>query len=186
MSKKVIIIGAVILLLVAIGGGVFYWWQSGKELREINKDLPSGVKAEKKDDQSILQNEAEGYEIKIPDGWGGIDNAEYTGEVGSGQFSIKSKETDEWVSIFTFNDVKQPDFHTWVEQHLKEFEGMRFFSPIITGEETLNGHEVIKVRDVNPTGTFYFYFVKNGSKVLEIYTDYSENAVREVVSNIEF
>ncbi|MBT9167583.1 MAG: hypothetical protein DDT19_00921 [Syntrophomonadaceae bacterium] len=66
MDKKTIVLIMLLLLTIA-GGGAFWWWQSGKELRELNKDLPEGVKVVKSlTGQYRVANERDGYRINWP------------------------------------------------------------------------------------------------------------------------
>ena len=66
MNKKLVII-FVILIFLAVTGGVF-WWQSGAELRELNKDLPEGIKITKDTSgQYKVTNKKDGYEIQWPE-----------------------------------------------------------------------------------------------------------------------
>ena len=45
--KKKILVSLLILFLLAIAGGIFWYWQNQKDVRDINKTLPEGVKVAK-------------------------------------------------------------------------------------------------------------------------------------------
>lgn len=67
MNKK-LFIPLIIIILLLIAGGVFWWWHSGKELRELNKDLPEGVNIIKNlTGQYMIVNEQDGYRINWPE-----------------------------------------------------------------------------------------------------------------------
>jgi len=78
---------------------------------------------------------------------------------------------------------------SWVEKRIKDLEGIRFSSSpstSITGKEKIGNYEVVKVKDEAITGTFFFYYFQQNSKVYEIYTDYSEESIKEVILNGSF
>lgn len=65
MNKK-LVIGGVVLLLV--GGGAFLAWQNGKDARELNKNLPKGVRVTKSlfGNEYTVVNNIDGYEFRVP------------------------------------------------------------------------------------------------------------------------
>ncbi len=66
MNKK-LFIPLIIIVLLLTSGGVFWWWHNGKELRELNKDLPEGLKIVKSlTGQYMIINEQDGYRINWP------------------------------------------------------------------------------------------------------------------------
>jgi len=96
MSKKTTI-SIIVIILLLIGGGVYYWWQNETELSELNKNLPQGIRVEKRDGQEVVVNTIDGYEIKIPKEWGGLENIEYLNKKSG--LTLKSKNTEDWLSI---------------------------------------------------------------------------------------
>jgi len=65
MRKKVIILTILISLLIA--GGIFWWWQSGEELRELNKNLPEGIRVIKTfSGEYEIINKKDDYKINWP------------------------------------------------------------------------------------------------------------------------
>jgi len=82
MSKKYIVIGLVVLILAAIGAGLFLW-QNQKDVRELNKNLPNGIRVVKSlvgNNYKVI-NKIDGYEFKIPKEWKGINEINYAPEM---------------------------------------------------------------------------------------------------------
>ena len=67
MKKKIIIIISIVLILVA-GGGFFWWNGNQKDVRELNKNLPEGVRVMKSliGNEYKVVNKIDGYEFKVP------------------------------------------------------------------------------------------------------------------------
>ena len=181
MNKKFIIFGIFILLLIA--GGVFWWWQSGKELKELNKSLPEGIRVEKRQGQEVIVNKKEGYEIKVPKDWGGIKRIEYLGN----ELLVGAKTTEDWASISMYNSENR-DLNLWLKEHFKE-NTLRFPDAItsIVGDETIGNLKVTKVITDDPEiGLTYFFYFQKDSKIYEIYSDLSEQSIRNVILNSSF
>jgi hypothetical protein len=178
MNKKILLIGLA-LLIIGMAIASFLYLKSNKKIN-INSEMPSVESNSGK----IINNEIDGYSVKIPDSWGSAASAEYVGEAKE-QFSIKAKDSGDWVVIIASKFSHEISFDDWVKSRLEELQGMRFYSPIIIGKETIGGHEIIKIKDETPAGVFFTYFLKADSKILEVYTDYSEDSVRSIVSNID-
>jgi len=65
MARKLIFFSLVFIL---IGGGFFYWWTTQKDVRELNKTLPDGIRITKSligNDYGVV-NKIDGYEFKVP------------------------------------------------------------------------------------------------------------------------
>ena len=94
IAKK--IVGPVFVLLL-ISGGVFYWQNNQKDVRELNKTLPVGVKVAKNlfgfGNEYKVINKIDGYEFKVPSAWKGIEKIEYEDVIDT-DLSIK-KQTKE-------------------------------------------------------------------------------------------
>ena len=187
MQKKTTILILIIVIVLLLIGGVYWWWQGEAELKELNKNLPEGIRVEKRNGQEVIINTIDGYEIKVPEEWGEIEIAEYLNKESG--LTLKSKNTEDWVSISEFNEEQNTDLFSWVEKRIKDLEGIRFSpSPFtfILGEEKIGNYEVIKVIDEAITGTFFFYYFQKGSQIYEIYTDYSEESIRDIILNMSF
>ena len=97
MQKKTTILILIIVIVLLLIGGVYWWWQGEAELKELNKNLPEGIRVEKRNGQEVIINTIDGYEIKVPEEWGGIEIAEYLNKESG--LTLKSKNTEDWVSI---------------------------------------------------------------------------------------
>lgn len=185
MQKKTIILIIVIVLLL-IGGGVYWWGQGEAELKELNKNLPDGIRVEKRNGQEVIINTIDGYEIKVPEEWGGIEIAEYLNKESG--LTLKSKNTEDWVSINNYEITEGTNLNSWLKEHFENYS-LSFPESItsITGEEKIKNYEIIKVKVEHPmTGTTFFYFFQQGSNVYKIYTDYSEKSIRAIILNGHF
>jgi len=77
--KKIILI---VIGLILIGAGLFYWWQNQADVRELNKDLPDGIKVVKSilGEEYRVVNKIDGYNFEIPieaKSWNKIGSVEY-------------------------------------------------------------------------------------------------------------
>ncbi|HOK34764.1 MAG TPA: hypothetical protein PLB19_01335 [Candidatus Paceibacterota bacterium] len=190
MSKK-ITISIIVIALLLIGGGVYWWWQSKVELQELNKNLPQGIRVERRNNQEVVVNTLDGYEIKVPKEWGGLENVEYLDKESG--LTLKSKNTEDWVLINSYENSyeienSKSNLNDWLNIHFKEQP--LFFPESITsifGEENIKNYHIIKVKTDDPLiGTHFFYYFQQNSKIYEIYTDYSEESIREVILNGNF
>jgi len=185
MKKKLVILIVVGVILILAIGVVYFFWQGGPEIRRLNKNLPEGIRIEKRGDQQVIVNKKDGYEIKVPKEWGGVREVEYLGEE-EGQFIVGAKKTDERVVIIVSKIKNEIDLLSWIKNRFQDFQGTRFYSPVIVGEERIGNHNIIKAKDESPVGTFFFYYFEAKSKIYEIYSDYSEKSIRAVILNGNF
>src|SRR3989344_3057501 len=99
-------IGILIFILVLAGSGFFYW-QSQKDVRELNKTLPKGVRVVKSlfGNEYKVVNKIDGYEFKVPKEWRGVEKIEYTAEwtekgyVGKGIGMTGREETEKSIGV---------------------------------------------------------------------------------------
>jgi len=76
MKKNIVILIVVGVILILAIGVVYFFWQGGPRLRSINKNLPKGIRVEKRNGQEVVVNDIDGYEIKVPKEWGGVREVE--------------------------------------------------------------------------------------------------------------
>jgi len=71
-----------LIVMLGIGAG-FFLWQNQKDVKEVNKNLPAGIKVVKglfSSDDYVVVNKIDGYEFKLPKEWKGVKDVEYTPE----------------------------------------------------------------------------------------------------------
>ncbi len=190
MQKKTTILILIIVIVLLLIGGVYWWWQGEAELKELNKNLPEGIRVEKRNGQEVIINTIDGYEIKVPEEWGGIEKVDYREASTTQQKWIFLEGDKGQITEIRSHKLTQENIElkSWVKNWIKELQGSRFApSASILGEEKIGNYEVIKVIDEKPiTGTFFFYYFQKGSQIYEIYTDYSEESIRDIILNMSF
>jgi len=186
MKKNIVILIVVGVILILAIGVVYFFWQGGPEIRRLNKNLPEGIRIEKRGDQQVIVNKKDGYEIKVPKDWGGVREVEYLSKESG--LTIGAQDTEDWVSVSVYEVLRGIDFDVWLKQFLKDHP-LSFPEKItsIIGEEKIKNYKVIKIKVEHPmTGTTFFYYFQTDSHIYEIYTDYSEKSIRAVILNGNF
>jgi hypothetical protein len=187
MGKKIALVIGVIIILGFGGGGFFYWWQNQAGVRELNKDLPQGVRVEKSlfGDEYRVVNKIDGYEFKVPDGWHGLGMVEYIpkrSESGytAASISMEGKEgTGRIVTIdqFRIENAKKIDLKSWAESNFETFGLVGNFS-----KDEIGHIEIVKTReDVHLLGMSVYFFKKNST--IYAITGGSEDFIREIILN---
>lgn len=189
MNKKFIIF--IILILLLIAGKVFWWWESGKELRELNKSLPEGIKVEKREGQQVVVNKKDGYEIKVPDEWKGVRNLNYREIEDGRQRTIYLEANEGQIIEIRTHQLAQTniELESWVKDLIESLQDSRY-SPntLILGKEKIGNYEILKTKEegTHIMPTFYFYYFQKDSKIYEIFTDYSEENIRDIILKGKF
>ncbi len=185
MKKKIFIFFFLFLVFLCFFLLLYF---KDKEIRELNKNLPQGVYFEKRGKDLFLINKLDGYELKIPESWGGVREVRYV----EGELSFQAKFTDDWVAvnkiILQDQKITIDEFVTQKIKALKEGKEVKgkHFSPFakIEGKEVLNGKKIIKMVDKDPIiGECFVYYLKQKNLIYEIYSDFSENSVRLIIFN---
>ena len=167
MSKK-IIFSLIVILILVVGGG-FFWWQDQKDVRELNKGLPEGVRVVKSlfGKEYKVVNKIDGYEFKVPRELGGIKEIIYyeqTDEEPPG-ISIDTQSGDLFgVGVVNLED-EQISLESWVQENI-----IKTMPPNWRIEKQfLNGTETFKlVAEKQPLSEIPSYFFKIGSKIYNI------------------
>lgn len=186
MSKKIIF--SIIVISILAVGGFFCWWQNGAELRELNKNLPDGIRVVQRNGSQVVINQKDGYEIKVPEGWGGLEKVRYK-EIENNQEKYLLLEGNNGVVIemrqHTINEVGVEE---WLEKQKEGLKNPRFGDfTIFLGEEKIGNYEILKLKNESPiVGTIFTYLFKKDSQIYEIYTDCSEESIRDVILNGTF
>ncbi len=182
MSKKTTIILITIIALILISGGV-YLWKNKAELQELNKNLPQGIRVERRDNQEVVVNTLDGYEIRVPKEWGGLENVDFR-EIGNEKIlSIEGKKYQ--IATITIHNIdKNIDMVSYVK-NLWEESPITYTRPEIFEQGKLGNYDLIKAKDFGgEVGDIFFYYLKSDSKIYEFSSD-SEEVIQSVI-NINF
>lgn len=190
MKKKIIIFLIGVLVLIIIGGGVFWWRENQKDVRELNKNLPEGVRVTKSlfGKEYKVVNKIDGYEVKIPKEWKGLSKIEYSkgkeefSEIGiEGILMVGERVYTPLVAIGAYKMV-QPDINLqeWVDKEIIRGFNLQPEDFIITKEKTKNFDIMnIKLPRMMDMG---FYYFKSNSKIYQI-SSLSEKDIQEIILN---
>jgi hypothetical protein len=174
MKKKVIILIVVILLL--IGGGIFWWWRDQAGARELNKNLPEGVRVIKNSftGEYWADNRIDGFKVKIPREWEGLEKVEYFTEEEVNALAIQGIKggLENYIAIANYKLIS-PDISLdlWMEEWIKKFG----IFPRVKHNFKIGDLEVIKltieenyVQERLAGIMLLEYFFKKDSKVYQI------------------
>ena len=187
MSRKIIF--SLIVILILVVGGVFFWWQDQKDVRELNKGLPEGVRVVKSlfGKEYKVVNKIDGYEIKVPKEWtqfGKIQEVEYN-EWGKNRLIIREGEIglkgEGGLVAISTSILKQTDIdlNSFVE------DWCQIYVPSPTREiarEKISNFEVTKVQDKEYLANLKFFFFKSNSKIYRI-SLIEDEFIREMILN---
>lgn len=183
MNKK-LVIGGIVLLLIVVGGG-FFVWQNGKDVRELNKNLPNGVSVNKSlfsSDYRVV-NKIDGYEFGVPGEWKGVNEIEYTSERqeegfrGTSIFVSGKEGQARTISVDAFNVSIVGELKQWAQNFVNTFK----FTGSLEEQELPNGLSVVRIAETPLSGP-YMYFVRTNSFIY-IFTGGSEEFIREIITN---
>ena len=189
MKKNIISVVLGVIILVLAGGGFFYWWNNQKDIQELNKNLPAGVKVAKNifgfGNEYRVVNKIDGYEFKVPSAWKGVNDINYTpertekGYTGS-SITVDGKEgLSRVIGVDRFKaggDIKA-DLDLWAKLNFNTFNLVGNFTKDKIGEL-----EIVKTQENVHFGGEYVYFFKQ-SLVIYTITGPSEEFIREIISN---
>jgi hypothetical protein len=182
MAKKLIFL---FFIFILIGGGFFYWWQNQKDVRELNKTLPEGLKIVKNliGNEYGVVNKIDGYEFKVPKEWEGFKTIEYTpkrSELGytAASINMESKEGSKGlITIDQFENLEKIDLKFWAEDNFRVLG--------LTGrfvEDKLGEFNIVKTQEsVHLGGMFVYFFQKD--LVIYAVTGDSEDFIHYIIIN---
>ena len=185
ISKKIIVsIGIVIILLLGAGG--VFWWQNQKDVRELNKNLPEGVRVVK----SLIWNEykvvnrIDGYEFKASKEWGGINEIEYVPErteegYTAASIGIEGKEGgSRIVTIDRFKAEKTDiDLEKWAKTNFEAFGLVGNFE-----KDNVAGFRVVKTTEEVHLLAMCVYFFQKDLAIYAIVKG-TEEFIRYIIDN---
>lgn len=175
-----------IIILILIAGGISFWWQNGAELRELNKNLPEGIRVVERNGQQVVVNEKDGYEIAVPEKWGGLESVDWreSFQFEKGIVSIEGKKY-QLIEIKVFSKKEKIDMEKWIRELWKE-NPIIYIEPTIIEEEIFNDYKMMKANSFGGTiGDLFFIYIQINSNIYEFSSD-SEEIVQDVILNINF
>lgn len=184
MKKKLVLL---FFVLILVGGGFFNWWQNQKDIRELNKTLPAGVKVVKSliGNGYKVVNKIDGYEFKAPKEWKGINIIEYiperteSGYTAASISMIGEEEIQRSITVdqFKIKNAKNIELKSWAETNFKTFELVGSFE-----EGQVERFEIVKTQENVHLGGMYVYFFQNSSAIYAI-TGSLEDSIRYIIAN---
>ena len=180
MNKKIIF--SIIIILLLVGGGVF-WGQNQKDVRELNKNLPGGIKVVKSlGGEYKVVNKIDGYEVKVPKEWGGLRETEYTPERIVKELKVASVnvigKNYESIAIDSYR-IEDPEMN--LEIWVKELQDYLKLSGTLE-KDIVKNLEIIKIKEEEHLAGMYIYFLKKDLRIHAI-AGFSEKSIREVILN---
>ena len=193
MKKKTLFLIILGLLIVVLTGGVFWWWQDQSEVKELNKNLPKGVRVVKslfRKEYKVI-NEIDGYELKIPKKWGGIEGIEYSTfekeeGIKSFLFLVASKKGEGFTGIELYRETSaDKNLELWAKKWAEEHEPF-LITQIKRGmvkieKEKLGNLEAVEFK--TKTGSVLSYFFQKNFKIYRLWGGAPDKSIREVILN---
>ena len=186
MSKKIIflitvIVSAVFLIVASLS--FYFFWQGGPRLRSINKNLPEGIRVEKRNGQEVVVNKLDDYEITAPKDWSEFKKVEYR-KIDSEKIVDLESVNSQLIEIKTFSDTKK-EIEEWLRERWANTPGV-YIKPEVLGNEKIGKYIVLKVKDFGgEVGDIFFYYLKANSKIYEFTSD-SEKSIKDIILNGNF
>lgn len=183
MNKKIIIV--LVFILILAGGGFFWWWQDRESVRELNRDLPEGVRVIKNlAGEYWVINEIDGYEIKVPEEWGGLERINYfSDQTENKEYNITGinilglKGESRLISIDQYK-IKEGmvDLENFAKELLKKSE-------ILTNliQDRVGNKEVFRLNEPLPL-IGQMYFIENENSIFLI-GGISDKFIRGIIAN---
>lgn len=184
MWKKIV---PLFIVLILAAGGFFYWQNSQKDVKELNKTLPKGVKVVKSlfGNEYRVVNKIDGYEFKVPKEWMGVEEVDYVpvreekGYVGT-SLNTRGKESDGRVvgiDQFESGGNMNDDLERWAKSQSDAFGLSGDFVKI-----KINGFEVVKTQENVHFGGELTYFFRKGKFIYSL-TSPSEDFIKYIILN---
>ena len=185
MRKKIIFSLIGILLLVIIAGG-FFWWRNQKDVRELNKNLPEGVRVVKNFfGEYRVVNKIDGYEFKLPKEIKSLKEVKYYTEEEKKPVGISIEGIGGEVIGVGYYKLIQPDksLESWINDWSKEWVSyFQTFNWEIEKKQ-IGNFEVFKVsEEKHLAGLMSFYFFKKNLRIYQLGV-IPEKFIREIILN---
>lgn len=184
MTKKIILL---ILTVLVVGSAGFFWWQNQKDVRELNKNLPEGVRVVKSliGKEYKVVNKIDGYEFKVPHKWNGLDRIEYRPEKIEQGYTASSMglEGKEGVGrilgidCFKIENLEGFNLEEWAKTYFVKFGLVGEFT-----KDKIEEFEIVKTQENVHFGGMYVYFFQKNSVIYGIISG-SEEFIRYIITN---
>ncbi len=174
------------IVMLGIGAG-FFLWQNQKDVKEVNKNLPAGIKVVKglfSSDDYVVVNKIDGYEFKLPKEWKGVKDVEYTPEKNEKGYSwtvfgIEGQAGYSKIFAITkFKTIGSLELHSWVENNFKDFG---LFAENLDSVKIEN-FDIIKIQEnIHLLGAYLYFFQKESS--IYVIRGGSEDFIKYIIEN---
>lgn len=173
-----------IIVLLLVAGGVFYW-KNQQEVADLNNGLPDGIKVVKTlTGDYVVVNKIDGYSFKVPDGWEGIKEIEYTPErtvkdftlTSIGVEGINSEARDISIDYYGLNE-DNIELEAWADALFNTFG--------LSGDlnrDNVGEIDIVKTQETEHLLGMYIYFFKK-NQVIYVISGGSEEFIREIIIN---
>ena len=181
-NKKLIVLIALILLLII--GGVFWWWNQ-REIRELNQQLPDGVRVVKSllGDYRVI-NEIDRYEFKVPRDWKGVEEIYYTPERIEQNYVLSTIELEGNKGesrIMVINRFKTGELNlnlkSWAKVNFETFGLVGNFS-----NDKVKDLEIVKTKENTQLLGMNVYFFRTNSAIYA-FTGGSEDFIKDIITD---
>jgi len=176
-----------LIVVLVLGGGGFFYWQNQADVRELNKNLPDGVKVEKSlfGNEYKVVNKIDGYEFTLPQEWNGVGEIEYISERSAQGYTGTSINIEGntgmgksiGIDRYTSGGNMNTELKLWAEENFLAFD--------LTGDfdhTKVVDFDVVKIQETVHLGGEYVYFLRNDSIIYTL-TSPSENTIKYIISN---
>lgn len=184
MKVKFVFLAVVVLL---IAGGVFLFLENQNTVKELNKNLPEGVKVVKSlfGNEYTVVNKADGYEFRIPTNWSKPTEIGYVPERTEQGYAVTSitvtgsSKFDQDVTVDRFTaPPPSPDLETWAKT---SFETLGLVGTNFS-KAKVGDFEIVKTQEeVHFLGDFIYWF-QTDSVVYAITSGWEED-IKNVIAN---
>ncbi len=185
MSKTKKIISLVVLFIFILIG--FSYWKDQQEIKELNKDLPEGIRITKGIISNFkIINEIDNFTFEVPRKWKNIEEIKYMPQRESKGYTFSSVnvkgEAPQGKVIAVVKFKNKPDV-SLLNQASSFFEAFELNGSL--SEEKLNGKEIVSGEKINGLMGIDASFFQNKDYIYLI-TCESKEFIKEVINKGEW
>ena len=180
MNKKIII--AVVVL--ALGFASFFLLTLGPkkiELKDLEKNLPEGIKVWQVGNLYEVSNKTDGYILKMPETWKGFKSLSYSAEKESEEpktlLILEGLEPGDLFAVSAYQlKESKTDLESWLNQLLEKSKELNWQKE----KKKAGKFNAIKVSENKYLENLVSYFFKKGDRIYEV-SGFSEETIKEIV-----